>query len=376
MRWLEPEPVVSVVAADTLCNVIALSWSAAARADSYRVFRDGDLIATLPKTALALADSAAPPLVSHMYTVAASNICGLGAPSAADAGYAKTAPSVLTFDASSYLCGAVELEWTASANAAMIRVLRDSEAIDSVSSAITTYIDSLGSIGNHAYCIVAVNECGDSPPSAPDTAEIMQFATAPQNLAFTDNHCNAITLTWTPSQGTYDLYRVYRDTSVIATAAKTDSSFADTTAVGAVDYTYMVTAFDDVCGESDSSNIVEAALSDVEPPDTPQVTLSIEGWDGVLRWDPITETAEGCPVTVTGYLVFYSDKFGGPFLYHGFTTDTSYVHVRVAQFASGMYYQVTAWSEPLSLLRQIPPEGALTREEVLEMLRLWRAAGR
>jgi hypothetical protein len=70
---------------------------------------------------------------------------------------------------------------------------------------------------------------------------------------------------------------------------------------------------------------------------------------------------------VTGYLVFYAPKAGGPFYYHGFTTDTNYTHVRVVHYNFGMYYQVVSTTEPLTLLQQLPVEATL--EETMRLLR-------
>jgi len=70
---------------------------------------------------------------------------------------------------------------------------------------------------------------------------------------------------------------------------------------------------------------------------------------------------------VTGYLVFYAPTAEGPFYYHGFTTDTTYTHVRVVHYNVGMYYQVLSTTEPLTLLQRLPAEATL--EETMRLLR-------
>jgi hypothetical protein len=90
-----------------------------------------------------------------------------------------------------------------------------------------------------------------------------------------------------------------------------------------------------------------------QPPLVPQVAISIVGADARLNWNRVTESVNGCPVNVTGYEVFYSPTAGGPFYYHGFTSDTSYTHVRAVQFASGMYYQVVAYTGALAALQSV-----------------------
>jgi hypothetical protein len=102
----------------------------------------------------------------------------------------------------------------------------------------------------------------------------------------------------------------------------------------------------------------------ISTPAVPNVVITFSGEDARLAWNPITQSIGGCPVSVTGYEVFYSPTFGGPYYYHGFTADTSYTHVRAVQFAGGMYYQVVAYTGPLSVL-----EGIARGEEMRAVLR-------
>jgi len=109
----------------------------------------------------------------------------------------------------------------------------------------------------------------------------------------------------------------------------------------------------------------------ISTPDTPQVVINIEGNDAHLTWSPITESIFGCPVTVTAYLVFYSPSLSLPYYFHGLTTDTTYVHGYVVCYASGMFYEVIAVTDPLERLCFLssPPGGTPpTREEVLHLL--------
>jgi hypothetical protein len=108
----------------------------------------------------------------------------------------------------------------------------------------------------------------------------------------------------------------------------------------------------------------------ISTPDSPQVVIATEGNDARLRWNPITQSIYGCPIDVTHYLVFYSPTFSGPYYYHGYTADTTYVHLGVVRYATGQFYDVTATTAPLPLLQALPSgEAKLTREEVLDILR-------
>jgi hypothetical protein len=102
----------------------------------------------------------------------------------------------------------------------------------------------------------------------------------------------------------------------------------------------------------------------ISTPAAPQVVIQTQGIDARLFWPPISQSVGGCPVTITAYLVFYAEDLGGPYLFHGYTTDTSYVHLGVVRFASGMFYHVIATTQPLSVLRSLPKDGVLTEAEV------------
>jgi hypothetical protein len=109
----------------------------------------------------------------------------------------------------------------------------------------------------------------------------------------------------------------------------------------------------------------------ISTPEVPQVVITIVGNDARLSWNPITESISGCPVSVTGYLLFYSSSYGGPYYFLNFTPDTSYVHTWVAHFASSMFYEALAYTGSLARLDALrsPPNGApLTREEVLRII--------
>lgn len=110
----------------------------------------------------------------------------------------------------------------------------------------------------------------------------------------------------------------------------------------------------------------------VTTPESPEVTISVQGDDALLRWPSIVASVGECPITATGYLVFYSPTQAGPFYYHGFTTDTSYTHTRVVHYNYGMFYHVYATIEPLMMLSELPDSKAnrlITEDEVLGLMR-------
>lgn len=112
----------------------------------------------------------------------------------------------------------------------------------------------------------------------------------------------------------------------------------------------------------------------IRTPATPQVVIQAVGQDARLAWSPITSSAGGCAITVTGYLIFYSPTVGGPYYYHGYTADTSYVHTRVVRYNFGMFYQVVASRESPALLMQLPTgeHSRMSESEVYDYLRIHR----
>lgn len=100
----------------------------------------------------------------------------------------------------------------------------------------------------------------------------------------------------------------------------------------------------------------------------PQVVIQMNGTDARLHWPPVTLSTGGCAIATTAYLVFYSSQNDGTYEYHGFTTDTSYVHIRVAQFAPGMFYKAVTYAGALSAAAALP--AGATEDEVRAQLEL------
>jgi hypothetical protein len=110
----------------------------------------------------------------------------------------------------------------------------------------------------------------------------------------------------------------------------------------------------------------------IATPTAPLVTIATEGDNIRLTWDPVVESIYGCSVTVDAYLVFYSESDTLRYYYHGYTFDTTYVHLGVIRFSNDMFYQVVCYVGTLSRLDVLPenPSAVLiNREEVCRLLR-------
>jgi len=176
-------------------------------------------------------------------------------------------------------------------------------------------------------------------PLEPPTIEFSRTTTCPSYFALSPGQMSTceITLTFDPSANGF-----YRDTLLVQSDAVNQQG-------GYVRFP--------LSGEQ------------ISIPDSPQVAITIDGNDAHLFWNRVTQSIGGCPIAVTHYLVFYSPTFAGPYYYHGYTADTTYVHLGVVRYASGQFYDVMATTAPLPLLQALPSgEAMLTREEVLGVL--------
>ncbi len=106
------------------------------------------------------------------------------------------------------------------------------------------------------------------------------------------------------------------------------------------------------------------------------VQIALDDQDATISWQPVTETAHGVSVTPGFYVINYSEiPESDPDDYYHLTatTDTTFVHERVVQFADHMYYQVIAIrdyeGQYTSRLRQIPQNRKLTWGQLKAILR-------
>ena len=75
------------------------------------------------------------------------------------------------------------------------------------------------------------------------------------------------------------------------------------------------------------------------------VNIALVNGNAEITWDAVTETEHDIDVSIDFYVINYSETAeNDPDAYYHLTatTDTSFVHTRVAQFSESMYYQVIA----------------------------------
>jgi hypothetical protein len=160
---------------------------------------------------------------------------------------------------------------------------------------------------------------------------------------------------FTLNPGQYAVYNLFINYAPLSTGTHYDTLLVQTTAINTVNG-YARFPLSGEC---------------IATPEAPQITITLEGNDVRLSWNPITESIYGCPITASGYLIFFAEESGGPYWYHGFTTDTTYVHVRAMQFTTDRFYEVYCYVGPLLRLESLstnPLRIRYTRDDIFNML--------
>jgi fibronectin type 3 domain-containing protein len=230
-----------------------------------------------------------------------------------------TAPANLTASAVGSL--AVDLSWTASTDDIGVigyTVYRNGSAIATVGGGTTTYHDaSVVSGTTYTYVVDAFDAAGNHSPSS-NSATItpvsdVQPPTTPTSLAATPVNPNRVDLTWNASVDNIGVtgYTVYRNGAQLDVTGGSTTSYSDTTASPATQYTYRVDAFDAAANHSAQSSPAVATTPSIpansSPPTisgTAQVgqTLSADPgqWSGTspitytYQWRSCDQTGGGC----------------------------------------------------------------------------------
>lgn len=236
---LPPKPAVPAdVTATAGDQRVALAWTAVPGADGYRVFRDGALVASLVATSYA--DTAVVNGTSYSWTVAAQNIAGASAQSAAvSATPMPPLPGVPADVTAAAGDTTVTISWSSVARADDYVVTRDGVVVARPTG--TTFVDTgLVDGTTYSYAVSARNISGTSAASSPVTARPLPpvpAAPAAPSLVAGDGR---VTITWT-SVPQATSYAVYRDGVAVASGLAAPS-FTDTGLVDGTSYSYTVAA--------------------------------------------------------------------------------------------------------------------------------------
>jgi fibronectin type 3 domain-containing protein len=309
-----PLPPGNLTAVQTSTDHVDLGWDAATDnvgVTEYRVYRDGDLLATLGATTSHTDTTVVPG--PHSYEVkAADQAENLSeASNTADITVIDTlrpsTPANLT--ATPVDSSRIDLAWEASTDTVGVtgyEIYRDDAPLTTIGPS-TTYSDTVLAPATHKYEVRALDAAGNvSAFSNSDTASVFppdtEAPTIPGNVQASGSGAGTVDLTWDPSLDNVGVtaYRVYRGTAEIASLNGDTTSFTDTGRPPG-NYSYTVSAEDEAGNASDPSDPASATVPDIEKPSKPgNLTATPAGAGQVdLSWQASSDN-----VQVTGYQVY------------------------------------------------------------------------
>ena len=287
---------------------VNLNWLASTDNDvvaSYRVYRNGALIATVASTSFQ--NTGLTPSTTYSYNVdavdATGNVSGLSTaaavvtPAAPDT-TPPTAPTGLSASAASP--SQINLSWNAATDNVAVtgyRVFRNGALVADLGN-VTTYQDlGLSASTTYSYRVRALDSAGNvsaqstaasaTTPALPDTVA----PTTPTALTASAASDTRIDLNWVASTDNVAVtgYRIYRG-SVFLTAVGNVTTYADTGLSPSTPYSYNVDAIDAAGNASGISNIAIGT------------TLAVD--TATLTWDPVIAG------NLAGYRVYYGTAPG------------------------------------------------------------------
>ena len=292
-------------------NSVSLDWDAAAGAASYRVQRDGAVVATVGDSEFV--DAPRPDGSVAAYTVTALSAAGMESSPAGPV--VATTPDITPpstpsgFHASAVLDTRVTLTWDPSTDNVAVtsyQIVRDELVVATVTG--STFVDTgLTPTTTYAYRVLSSDAASNtSAPTDPITVTTLELApdleapSVPTGLGVAGATTSSVTLVWDPSTDDtgVDGYRILRDATPYAVVAV--PGFTDVALVDGESHSYAVTAFDAATNESAASPPVVAAALDGIAPSAPG-GLAVVGASSTtitLTWNAATDN-----VAVTQYQV-------------------------------------------------------------------------
>jgi fibronectin type 3 domain-containing protein len=252
--WRAAPAPTGVTASDgTSTSAVLVAWNAVPGATGYKVFRATSstapaLLASVTTTSYT--DASALPGVQYSYSVKAFGVGGTGDGPASlpDAGWRNMlAPAAVAASDGTSLDG-IGVTWSASDGAASYKVFRAAGVaapvqVGSTSALVLAFTDVTAVPGVlYRYTVKASGGLGTGDSAATDGDTGWRMLQAPRALSATDGTSTMqVTLTWSASPGA-SLYRVYRSDRPDAIGTSASATYADTSAVPGVTYTYWVKA--------------------------------------------------------------------------------------------------------------------------------------
>jgi len=298
---------------------VLLNWLASTDASGiqrYEIQRDGVKISDAPGNATSFVDSTVSASTTYTYAVRAidgannasafSNTATATTPAATDT-TPPTVPSGVAANANT--SQSIVVTWLASTDAggsglAGYRVFRDGGAnpVTTVAATVLTFTDTgLAPNSTHSYRVRAFDGDGNvSALSNTASATTPQDSTPPSvpgNVIATALTSTSVRVTWSASTDTGGSglggYRIYRNGTLLSSAAASATTFTDATAAPSTAYAYRVSAIDNANNESAQSAPANATTpADTTAPSVPGslTVMNVTDTQVVLSWNASTDT--------------------------------------------------------------------------------------
>ena len=255
---------------------VYLSWSLVSSAETYKVYRDGDVQASISTNSFSdydLADG------TYLYEVSSVNDdFGESEGRANVSVEVNTSPPASPTNLAASVSGAnVSLSWSIASGASGYRVYRDGNILDSVST--NSFSESGLTYGTYLYEVASINDFGEGPNKPSLSVDVHEVAPEPPtDLRGSVSLANA-SLTWSVVNGASS-YNIYRDGELLDTVG--DNSFSESElAYGS--YLYEVSAVNEF-GESAGKDSVRIDVHEVAPDVPGYLTALVSGDSVSLSW--------------------------------------------------------------------------------------------
>ena len=301
-RKTVPMKVAGLTATDgTPCERIVLQWGDVISETGYRIYRNGEAIATTTADDTTFTDSSAlVPGIAYGFQVLAFNACGDGEGSSVDTGFTRSAPEAVTgVVASDSSCSVIRVTWSDVPGDTAYHILRDGQPVGSTAASVTEFIDEAAPLGASSYRVIALNGCGAAAPSDAAMGERLQVPGVVSGLSASSGQCDSTIVTWIDltTESAYHVLRAHADgTGEIDLTPDglpgNTERYSDASGALWVIYRYSVRA-DNSCGSGDlSAHAFGQRIQGPTPPANVAASDSAFCTHVALSWvDDSTETA-------------------------------------------------------------------------------------
>jgi len=289
---------------------IEISWDDnSANEEGFRVYRNGELIATLGPNVTDYTDTGLEGGQTYTYTVRAYNAAGESAATSSTTLQTPAAPKIPSAPGglSSRILSAREIELTWSDNSEDeegFRVYRNGTVIAELDPNTTRYVDSdLTGGESYTYRVSSFNQDGESPLSSElNITTPMEIPNAPGQLRVEVISSSEVGLSWQDNSDNEEGFRIYRNGNQITTIGPNLTEYTDTDLQEDTSYTYRVAAFNE-SGESSSEPL--SSMTPLGKPEGPgELTSEALSPEQIrLSWQDNSDNEDGFRVYRNGELV-------------------------------------------------------------------------